>query len=119
MMRYWYRLMSFFIPSKKKLSVDHEAIFLPLAVDHHASQTCDHAVSPLRGQRCGNQTVLDWDSEVNAEAIQIQAVAQSVPLLLLYAAMHCRGAVAPLWTVVPIVCDELQVSIGLAAKQNI
>jgi hypothetical protein len=76
------------------------------------------AQSLLRGRRCGNHMALDRDCKGDAEALQIQAVAQSVPLLLPYAAMHCRGAVAPLWTVVSIVCDKLQVSIGLAAKQN-
>jgi hypothetical protein len=90
----------------------------PLAGRHHANRTCDRAVSPLRGQRCDNQMALDWDCKGDAEAIQIQAVAQSVPLLLLYAAAHCHGAIAPLWTVGPVICDELQVSISLAAKQN-
>jgi hypothetical protein len=39
-------------------------------------------------------------------------------LLLPYAAMHCRGTIAPLWRIVPVICDELQVSVSLVVKQN-
>jgi hypothetical protein len=61
---------------------------------------------------------LDWDCKGDAEAIQIKVVAQSLLLLLPYVAVHCHGAISPLWTVVLVVCDELQLSVGLAANWN-
>jgi hypothetical protein len=67
----------------------------------------------LWDRRCGNRTALHRDCKGEAEAIQIQAIAQSVPLLLPYAAELCRGATAPLWTVVRVVCDELHVKLVL------
>jgi hypothetical protein len=51
-------------------------------------------------------------------AMKIQAVAQSLLLVCPYVAVQCHGAIAPLWTVVPVICDKLQVLVSLAAKQD-
>jgi hypothetical protein len=49
-MHFCYRSTSFFIPSKKKLSVAHEATSAPLAGRHHASRTCATRVNVFSDQ---------------------------------------------------------------------